>query len=330
MCVRRKSRSAFTLVELLVVIAIIGILIALLLPAVQAAREAARRSQCSNNLKQTGLALLTYESAIGSLPPGGLMMKAGGYGFSWWVRILPYVEQGDSVAVLDQEGKYGTWANSAGMIAGNASNEWGGNPYNRAQLTGRYFAFMYCPSSTLPPFTGGGCMAPTYTGVSGATDHPTATNRNNSVSWGRLSSGGTLIMHKSVSIRDITDGTSKTIMVGEQSGWCITDSGGKADCRSDCGHSFTMGPCDESWERAWNTTCFLHRINERSYSALGNGGANNAGGNCGPNRPIQSAHPGGAQVLLADGAVLFMEEDTEIQVLYDLANRDDGHVLEEF
>jgi len=96
----RRRSLAFTLVELLVVIAIIGILIALLLPAVQAAREAARRSQCSNNQKQIALALHNYHDSFNTLPFGG----ATGWGHTWHAYILPYIEQradcgvrGDSV-----------------------------------------------------------------------------------------------------------------------------------------------------------------------------------------------------------------------------------------
>ena len=89
------AKSAFTLVELLVVIAIIGILVALLLPAVQAAREAARRNQCKNNLKQIALALLNYESATRTLPPGGWMEQ----GTMWSAYVFPYLEEG---AVFDE------------------------------------------------------------------------------------------------------------------------------------------------------------------------------------------------------------------------------------
>src|SRR2546427_5297251 len=84
-----RGRSGFTLVELLVVIAIIGVLVALLLPAVQAAREAARRMSCSNNLKQLSLALHNYESTFSSLPPAGIDTNQ----MSWVVMLLPYMEQ---------------------------------------------------------------------------------------------------------------------------------------------------------------------------------------------------------------------------------------------
>src|SRR3954449_10732366 len=90
-----RGRTGFTLIELLVVIAIIAILIALLLPAVQAAREAARRIQCTNNLKQVGLALHNYESTNGVFPPGRINTYVAGNGHCWgaYSQMLPYVEQ---------------------------------------------------------------------------------------------------------------------------------------------------------------------------------------------------------------------------------------------
>src|SRR5437763_1172720 len=95
---RRRVR-AFTLIELLVVIAIIGVLIALLLPAVQAAREAARRAQCTNNLKQIGIAMHNYHDQFGAFPPGGMTQNGDPWGatsnyLSWRAMILPQMEQG--------------------------------------------------------------------------------------------------------------------------------------------------------------------------------------------------------------------------------------------
>ncbi len=112
----RDARSGFTLVELLVVIAIIGILIALLLPAVQAAREAARRSQCTNNLKQLGLALHNYHDANTKLPPGWLQKYVGtalsSTGWGWGSFVLPFVEQ-QSLFDIIQPGQGSLWAATA-------------------------------------------------------------------------------------------------------------------------------------------------------------------------------------------------------------------------
>ncbi len=317
-------RRGFTLVELLVVIAIIGILIALLLPAVQAAREAARRTQCANNLRNVGTALLNYESAAGSLPPGGLHSPSGSYGHSWWIRIMQFIEQEAIHEMFDDKGE----KSSNGCTGWVGGDSYGGNVHNRGILRDKFFPFMYCPSSTLPKFVldnaehnNAKCMSATYTGIAGAHDPSNPVYRGGNASWGEISTHGTLIMLENVAIRDISDGTTNTLMVGEQSGWCIDSNGNKADCRSDCFHGFPMGPGNDGWERAFNTSCVVHRINERSMDAMG------VSGNCGPNRPIQSAHPGGAQVLLADGSARFLQDDTDIQILYDLADRDDGNII---
>ena len=100
-----SNRRGFTLIELLVVIAIIGVLIALLLPAVRAAREAARRAQCTNNLKQMGLGLHNYEAVAGVFPPSDVIAKPGSRlttrGFSVHCRILPFMEQGVAFNALN-------------------------------------------------------------------------------------------------------------------------------------------------------------------------------------------------------------------------------------
>lgn len=310
-----RARRGFTLVELLVVIAIIGILVALLLPAVQAAREAARRMQCTNNLKQIGLAVHNYENTHKELPPGGLTPKGGSYGHSWWIRILPYMEQGNVYDKFDQQ------ASNTGWLGFTSAHP------NRDLLRNVQFPFMYCPSSSLPKLVLTGAdhsksnvMSPTYTGVSGATDHRTAKNKStNGGADGRVSLGGIFVVNQAVAMGDVTDGTSNTMMVAETSDFCIDGSGNKVDCRSDCGHGFCMGPGNDGWERAFNMVTVIHRLGEKSYLGLG------VQGNCGPNRPIQSVHSGGANVVYADGSVHFLNDTLNVQVQYDLANRDDGH-----
>ena len=286
-----RNRTAFTLVELLVVIAIIGILVSLLLPAVQAAREAARRMQCSNNLKQIGLGILNYENAHETLPPGGLALSTG-YGHSWWIRILPHLEQANIFDQFDQTGEHG---NSSGWV----SDNWGGgNDHNRQLLYNIQIPFMRCPSSSLPKLMltdtthNAFVMAPNYTGVSGATDHSSARDKSTSGgAAGRIAWGGALVEGEAVTIAQIRDGTTNTILVAEQSDWCRDAAGNQYYCNSDCRHGFCMGPGNDGWERHFNLTCVIHRLNEKSWTGLG------VQGNCGPNTPIQSAHPGGVMVV---------------------------------
>jgi prepilin-type N-terminal cleavage/methylation domain-containing protein/prepilin-type processing-associated H-X9-DG protein len=139
-----RSRPAFTLVELLVVIAIIGILIALLLPAVQAAREAARRMQCNSNLKQIGLAVLDYESRFGVFPVNTPQHfcpdddpKMVASGVSWLVRILPLIERGNLYDLLDLRGPA-----SAGQGILNDQNR---------KVFGEAVSNYLCPSDSLAP-----------------------------------------------------------------------------------------------------------------------------------------------------------------------------------
>ncbi|MBN2294917.1 MAG: DUF1559 domain-containing protein [Pirellulales bacterium] len=334
----KNRRIAFTLVELLVVIAIIGILIALLLPAVQAAREAARRMRCTNNLKQVGLALHNYESNYGVLPPGGLAGPSTHvYGISWWVRVLPYLDAENIASRCD-------WS-QGGWVPGNKSAE--------SVLRNVQFDFMYCPSSTLPrqvscPEVGQTgydqyLQCPTYAGISGAADGnlPNAFSASEiqahtAPGWG--STGGVLIAYRAVSISEITDGMSNTIAIGEQSDflspagaipspWTTSSSPcAFGDCRSDCGHGFPMGPPRQSVAdgRTFNVTCVYHPINFKSTTGYG------IQNNCGPNSPIQSVHAGGANVAFADGSVRMLSESLDINTLRCLATRNDGMVLSNF
>ncbi|MBN2291166.1 MAG: DUF1559 domain-containing protein [Pirellulales bacterium] len=331
------GHRGFTLVELLVVIAIIGILIALLLPAVQAAREAARRSQCSNNLKQIGLAALNYESAHHVFPPGTSSHGNPGdwtWGFGWGAIILRYTEQ---QSVYDQLDTTGEKCLSAYPHTGLIYN--GHNEHNGRVLAGLPLPLIFCPSSPLSQFSlknsgvpgPEGVASPTYTAITGAIDHQSAVNKDSHTyehgAIGIQSRGGVMLPREGAAFRDISDGSTNTILVGEQSDWCITSNGQKANCRSDYGHSFAMGcvPTDARDDRWFNTTTVRYPINHRDWGSTGVGNQYYA---C--NRPILSAHPGGAQVVLADGSVRFLNEDLELKTFYNLCNRDDGQTIEEF
>ena len=332
----RHPKTAFTLVELLVVITIIGILIALLLPAVQAAREAARRMQCQNNLKQVALGTLNYESTFQVLPAGGLAVSSA-FGSSWWVRILPYMEAQNVMEFYNYTN--GGWIYS--------------NTQARDALKNQAFPFMYCPSSTLPHFAlgeetsqvahmGGTALniqSATYTGISGAADG-NATNIFSAKKTtclkvtGWVSTGGCLLMHRCIPMCEVTDGTSNTMIVGEQSDW-LSPAGTvdeaywasanaqsmceAGDCRSDCTHGFTMGPGSDS--RTFNVTTVYHPVNYKSTTGYG------IKGNCGPNSPIQAVHPSGANIALADGSMQFLSESLDITVLRCLATRNDGKAV---
>ena len=123
----------------------------------------------------------------------------------------------------------------------------------------------------------------------------------------------------------ITDGTSNTIMVAEQSDWMV-DPVTKAlvNGRSECQHGFPMGTTSDGTQRQFQVTTVLHPINSKSTALLGVAADL---GQCHANTPIQSAHSGGAQACCADGSVHFLSEAMEMQVLYNLANRDDRQVI---
>jgi prepilin-type N-terminal cleavage/methylation domain-containing protein/prepilin-type processing-associated H-X9-DG protein len=212
----RRAARGFTLIELLVVIAIIAVLIALLLPAVQLAREAARRGQCINNMKQLGIALHNYESTNGSLPPGGLLTY--NYSTSAWDLNSGFSAQGRMLGLLEQQAMY------------NAMNVWfqiTKDPYgaavNSTVLRSRVTPFL-CPSDMPPNYVGTDQLAiivapgnnyfaslgssmeyMNHDGTLGLTTVTTAAPPN-----GVFQSGG-----RAIGLRDIADGTSNTVAFGE-------------------------------------------------------------------------------------------------------------------
>ena len=158
-------QRGFTLIELLVVIAIIAVLVALLLPAVQQAREAARRSQCKNNLKQLGLALHNYHETHRCFPPGGIANGAGLYHTSFLFHLLPFLEFGNVYNQIQIVGNSPVLFDTTGLSALRTTN------YN---VLKNFAPPVYqCPSSSLPRFAanpGGmtGVAAGSYAGISGA------------------------------------------------------------------------------------------------------------------------------------------------------------------
>lgn len=323
-------KKAFTLIELLVVIAIIGILIGLLLPAVQKVREAAARIKCQNNLKQVGLSLQNYHDAMKTFPSGGVGCPTGiYYGDSWWVPLLPFLEQDSVYQKYDKTGKAsGTQYQSTGWIC--IERDPAANGYNHNLLDGFVLPLAKCPSSPIPPHTtyyasGLRIFLADYVGISGSSDHTsTFTHTGPPYDVGMVSSGGILIPKHSVQITAITDGTSNTMVVGEQSDYCYLADGTKADCRSSCHTGFSMGIAslfsNTNEKRIFNMTTVRYRISKDASLA-------NVGGQCGANSPLQSAHTGGVNILFADGSVRFLAEMVDIMTLKRLADRDDGNVI---
>ena len=194
-CVPSRRRG-FTLVELLVVIAIIGVLVTLLLPAVQSAREAARRVQCQNNLKQVGLGLLEYHNTHGTLPRGGWLPSRAE--LSWSASILPYLEQTWLFDQLDQEEPY---TSSRNLPAGQSR-------LAMFECPSAYYKSYLVKSADLPVSSNHEYARSSYGAVNGERGLRSSSASNNP-------ERGAMIYEREVSFSEIVDGTSQTILVGE-------------------------------------------------------------------------------------------------------------------
>ncbi|MEZ6067904.1 MAG: DUF1559 domain-containing protein [Planctomycetaceae bacterium] len=322
-----RRRHGFTLIELLVVIAIIAILVALLLPAVQQVREAARKSQCQDHLHNIAIAIHDYEISYKLVPPGNIgQIVRDQRQPNWLTLLLPFVEQKPAYDAFDIEG-------------GNLSGQ-GTPPIGAVNVTimGQLRVEMYdCPSSPMPGFEAinggaGSVQLVNYVGNSGSrfsgtnltSDPPPAIDNQ----YGIGTYNGILVPANSrgitVGMQNITDGTSNVIVAGEQSNYV----GGTNDRRS-CGHvngSWSSGPTSPQFNDLWrqSITTYLYPINEKNPNLAGMQAPYNQ------NNPYTSAHPGGAQFALMDGVVKFISENIDNGTMIRLCDRADGQPIGSF
>jgi prepilin-type N-terminal cleavage/methylation domain-containing protein len=234
-------KRAFTLVELLVVIAIIGVLVALLLPAVQAAREAARRMQCGNHLKQIGLGLQNYHDTFNSLPFGARCRSAPlitgqtqRVGPSWYVGILPFCEQKNLSDRIEQVGVTTAGADYNSFTAPTTTITKVNQTAHNQKIP-----WMLCPSSPLPQtdtITSTILTVPSYVGIMGAASDtaPNSTpageqaflesRMGTGTAAGRWAGGGLLTFNEAYNMAACIDGTSNTMIVSEISNFFYTGS----------------------------------------------------------------------------------------------------------
>jgi prepilin-type N-terminal cleavage/methylation domain-containing protein/prepilin-type processing-associated H-X9-DG protein len=348
-----SGRRGFTLVELLVVIAIIGVLVALLLPAVQAAREAARRNQCSNNLKQMALGVQNFESTHRYLPHSGQCDSTGSNTTTYMIHstatlLLPYIEQMSVYQMFDHEANALTAysATPSGSVYNTPSGAQlhplaRGLAYNDPrhpsgqQAAKTVLNTFLCPSTPLKagsrdPIQKYGPFDYMFAAITDVDDRPGSgtfrgrTPTSNLTDYFTQVQSGFLSCDSGHGFRNITDGTSNTILIFEDksSSGSLVPNGRRvyAWADPDTATNGFSGPSNAA-------------MPQNNRNARVNNHASPYGGppicpwdlnNCGPNDEPFAFHPGGVNIALGDGSCRFLPENTDALVLKALVGSGDG------
>lgn len=306
-----KKKSAFTLIELLVVIAIIGVLVGILLPAVQKAREASRRTSCTNNLKQFGIALHAFHDTMGKFPPA---RDAWPTPFSTHARLLPFVEMENAQNLIMFPDPSSP---TPGLTTSTGVNQ------TAAQTVIKLFT---CPSDAIQ----GKVPGSTFAGNNYVANVGSGINNGDYVTG-----DGVFLLNRDVGFRDITDGTSNTAafsesLMGDAQTAAVTPqrqavqlAASTPTAPGGCGSGPYTGNRGDRWiNGGYLATTYNHFFtpNSKSYDCL------NAANNFGL-KAARSLHPGGVSVTMCDGSVRFVIDQVDRTVWTAVATRFGGEVV---
>ncbi len=332
-----RLHGGFTLVELLVVIAVIGVLVALLLPAVQAARESARRSQCTSNLKQLGIACQSYASVYGGFP----LLYSSSTQPGWITELLPYFEEGN---LLAQYNYRQPWFDAS----------------NAAAVTQR-IPILECPTSPVDHF-----YTATDPGFAGQSANPLTTFSTSSADYFAIAGASSTTTAKAPStippgyfyvypsassmtdvsgafgpqsttpvlrrLKQITDGLSNTTMISEMSGrpWLYLAGGNKiraAGFPSYVSASSVDAMDDIPLDYGWGSWAHNNNFNVGTWSIDGSMQGGPCAVNCSNYRGVYSFHPTGVSACFADGSVRMLGADITPSVFFALITARGGEIL---